>query len=141
MSLARSWLLLPLLLAAVSLSCTSLSTAAQVTLAWDASVSQDALGYKLYWSSVSGEYEASKSVDVGDVLQYTIEVPSGTFFVATAYNATDESGYSNEVYFFLLEEIEPATNGELTYKEIIIPPDEFRDTEDDFWFWWFLEGI
>ena len=71
--------------------------AAQITLAWDAVDS--ATGYKLYYGHASGHYD--QSVDVGNVTQYTLTgLGSGAYFFAvTAYDADEESGYSNEVNY------------------------------------------
>src|SRR6266508_4056476 len=49
----------------------ALSSAAQVTLAWDANTDPDLAGYKLYYGNSSGSYQFS--VDVGNV-------PSSTLF-------------------------------------------------------------
>jgi len=42
-----------------------------------------------------------------------------------------ESGYSNEVYFYIVEQIFPASNGQLSYELITIEDDKYIDTEDD----------
>lgn len=72
--------------------------AASVTLAWDASISSGVTGYKIYVSNTSGSY--TTGIDVGNVLTFTVQnLQNGTtyYFVATAYNPSNESGYSNEV--------------------------------------------
>ena len=78
---------------------TSYTAAAQVTLAWDASVSM-VDGYWLYYGPASGIY--TTRIDVGTATTYTItELASGQtyYFVMTAYDRTDnvESPFSNEV--------------------------------------------
>src|SRR3989475_8131736 len=81
-----------------SLSPTS-SSAAQVTLAWDANTEPDLAGYKLYYGSSSRSYQLS--VDVGNRTSYTLSglLEGQTYyFAATAYNLSqNESGFSNEV--------------------------------------------
>jgi len=77
----------------------ALSSAAQVTLAWDANTDPDLAGYKLYYGNSSGSYQFS--VDVGNVTSYTLSgLLEGQiyYFAATAYNVSqNESGFSNEV--------------------------------------------
>ena len=77
----------------------ALSSAAQVTLAWDANTEPDLAGYKLYYGNSSGSYQFS--VDVGNVTSYTLSgLLEGQiyYFAATAYNVSqNESGFSNEV--------------------------------------------
>src|SRR5437867_789820 len=77
----------------------ALSSAAQVTLAWDANTDPDLAGYKLYYGLSSGSYQSS--VDVGNVTSYTLSgLLDGQvyYFAATAYNLSlAESGFSNEV--------------------------------------------
>src|SRR2546422_5063080 len=77
----------------------ALSSAAQVTLAWDANTEPDLAGYKLYYGLSSGSYQFS--VDVGNVTSYTLSgLLDGRiyYFAATAYNVSlAESGFSNEV--------------------------------------------
>jgi hypothetical protein len=83
---------------------TSYTAAAQVTLAWDASVSM-VDGYWLYYGSASSIYTAR--IDAGTATTYTITgLTSGQtyYFAATAYDRTDnvESPFSNEVSLTLL---------------------------------------
>ena len=77
----------------------AVSSAAQVTLAWDANTDPDLAGYKLYYGLSSGSYQSS--VDVGNVTGYTLSglLEGQTYyFAATAYNLSlAESGFSNEV--------------------------------------------
>jgi len=77
----------------------ALSSAAQVTLAWDANTEPDLAGYKLYYGNSSGSYQLS--VDVGNQTSYTLSgLLDGRiyYFAATAYNlSVAESGFSNEV--------------------------------------------
>jgi hypothetical protein len=73
--------------------------AAQVTLAWDAPTTGDApTGYKIYYGLASGSYNTV--IDVGNVLTYILTgLDSMTIYysAATAYNADEESDFSNEV--------------------------------------------
>src|SRR5712692_2336086 len=77
----------------------ALSSAAQVTLAWDPDTDPDLAGYKLYYGFSSGSYQSS--VDVGNVTTYTLSgLLEGRiyYFVVTAHNLSlAESGFSNEV--------------------------------------------
>src|SRR5713101_9775852 len=77
----------------------ALSSAAQVTLAWDANTDPNVAGYKLYYGTSSGSYQLS--VDVGNQTSYTLSgLLEGQiyYFAATAYNVSlNESGFSNEV--------------------------------------------
>src|SRR2546425_7354246 len=77
----------------------ALSSAAQVTLAWDPNTEPDLAGYKLYYGTSSGSYQFS--VDVGNLTSYTLPgLLEGQiyYFAATAYNQSrNESGFSNEV--------------------------------------------
>src|SRR2546427_5810795 len=77
----------------------ALSSAAQVTLAWDPNTEPDLAGYKVYYGTSSGSYQFS--VDVGNQTSYTLSgLLDGRiyYFAATAYNLSlAESGFSNEV--------------------------------------------
>src|SRR5881628_527035 len=77
----------------------ALSSAAQVTVAWDPNTETDLAGYKLYYGTSSGSYQLS--VDVGNVTSYTLSgLLEGQiyYFAATAYNVShNESAFSNEV--------------------------------------------
>jgi hypothetical protein len=77
----------------------AISSAAQVTLAWDANTEPDLAGYKLYYGISSGSYPFS--VDVGNRTSYTLlGLLEGQFYylAATAYDSSlNESGFSNEV--------------------------------------------
>src|SRR5438132_30793 len=77
----------------------ALSSAAQVTLAWDPNTEPDLAGYKLYYGTSSGSYQFS--VDVGNLTSYTLSgLLEGRiyYFAATDYNLSlNESGLSNEV--------------------------------------------
>lgn len=69
-----------------------------VTLAWDASTSASALGYKVYYGAASRAY--TNSIDVRNVLTAAVERPRGStnYYAVTAYNLDDvESFYSSEV--------------------------------------------
>jgi len=134
MSSVRFWLFRLLLLTVALLSFTSLSCAYEVAFTWDANSESYLGGYKLYWGDESRQY--TQSVDVGNVTEYTLEISSGTYVAATAYSNHEspvESGYSNEVYFVVVEQIFPASNGQLFYEAIIVLPDDWIDTLDDDW--------
>src|SRR5437899_8821706 len=94
----RAWLGACVLTVLCSLA-PALSSAAQVTLAWDPNTETDLAGYKLYYSTSSGSYPSS--VDVGNLTSYTLSgLLEGRiyYFAVTAYNLSlCESGFSNEV--------------------------------------------
>src|SRR2546430_14889919 len=77
----------------------AVSSAAQVTLAWDPNTETDLSGYKLYYGTSSGSYPSS--VDVGNLTSYTLSgLLEGRiyYFAVTAYDLSlGESGVSNEV--------------------------------------------
>lgn len=86
------------------------STTPKTFLSWSAPTANNdgtpvtnLAGYKIYYSTIKGEYSNTKSKDVGNVLTTTIINVTGSstlvyYFVATAYNtAGNESGFSNEV--------------------------------------------
>jgi len=85
------------------------SYAADVTLAWDASTSENIIGYKVYYRkgrrgppyNGKGANEGDSPVDVGNVTTYTLTSLSDTeryYFVVSAYDSSKrESGYSNWV--------------------------------------------
>jgi len=79
----------------------SLSHAAQVTLAWDPSPTQDVIGYKIYYGASSHNYTVN--VDVGKVTMYTIStLESGKtyYLAATAYDIDRiESDFTNELAY------------------------------------------
>jgi hypothetical protein len=73
-----------------------------VTLAWDANLEPNVVGYKLHYGTAVGVYDAV--VDVGNVTQHQL---SGVLLYGTLYyfavSAIDdaglESGYSNEISY------------------------------------------
>jgi hypothetical protein len=74
--------------------------AADVSLAWDASVSEGILGYKVYTGLASRTYRVP--ITIGNQTTYTVMglLPGATwYFAVTAYDAAgNESDYSNEVF-------------------------------------------
>jgi hypothetical protein len=72
--------------------------AADISLAWDASVSPEVTGYNIYVGNSSGTYGAP--ITIGNQTTYTVTgLTSGTYYiVATAFDALgNESAFSNEV--------------------------------------------
>src|SRR5581483_2454837 len=73
--------------------------AGDALLSCDPSSDLTVTGYKIYYGTASRQYTAS--VDVGNKTSATITVDDSVnkvfYFAATAYNATSESAYSNEV--------------------------------------------
>ncbi len=77
---------------------TTLVSAQKVTLAWDASPSTDAVGYRIHFGTNAGNY--SFVTNVGLVRTQTVVVPhtGRWFFAATAVDANGiESPFSNQV--------------------------------------------
>ncbi len=74
---------------------------AQVMLAWDPDSASDLAGYKLYYGTASGNYQAN--IDVGNVNTYTLNnltIGATYYAAATAYTNTGlESSFSNEVMY------------------------------------------
>ena len=66
-----------------------------VTLTWDAA--PGSIGSKLHCGPSSGNY--STVVDTGASVEHTIELPGDYYCAASAYNAIEESGFSNELFF------------------------------------------
>ena len=103
----RSGFILPgLFLSLFLLLITTSSFAGEITLAWDAPVTNedgtpltDLAGYKIYYGTSSGNY--TEIMDVGNETAHQFTgLPDGTeyFFAVTAYDASaNESTYSNEV--------------------------------------------
>jgi hypothetical protein len=77
----------------------SISFAAQITLTWNSNAESHLAGYRLYYSTTSRNYSASK--DVGNTTQYTLSgLQEGLtyYFTLTAYdNSGNESAYSEEL--------------------------------------------
>lgn len=80
---------------------TAALASSSVILAWDANPEPDIAGYRIYSSTVSGNYNATN--DVGNVTTTTLSgLTTGMtyYFAATAYNTSGlESDYSNEISF------------------------------------------
>lgn len=78
------------------------ATAADVVLNWNPNSESDLAGYKVYQSTISGQYGAPVAT-LGKVVTSTLALPqlavdATYFFVITAYDlAGNESGKSNEV--------------------------------------------
>lgn len=73
-----------------------------IPLSWDGSPEATVTGYKIYAGFLSDVYlDPGSPKDVGNILDdtYTVdETAHSTFFFAvTAYTATDESDFSNEI--------------------------------------------
>jgi hypothetical protein len=73
-----------------------------VTLEWDPV--SGAAGYRIYYGTTQGGpyfQSPGNGVDAGNVTAFTVTGLAGRaryFFVTTAFNATSESNYSNEVF-------------------------------------------
>jgi hypothetical protein len=96
-----AWLLLAMVLLSVG-GMAAVLWAAEVTLSWQANTESDLAGYKIYQSTISGQYSAPV-MTVGKVTTQTVTLPqldiaTTYFFVLTAYDlAGNESQQSLEV--------------------------------------------
>ena len=103
-----------LLLALLFCSCSSVNA---VTLAWDANSEEDLAGYRIYWGTGSRVYQFVE--DVGNTLQTTLDIPTGSYIAATAYDTDgNESAYSDEI-LYTQNSIQPATGGQIYTVEIV----------------------
>jgi hypothetical protein len=94
----KTWIINLAALVAVALAAAGLARGETVTLAWDASVSTNVAGYRVYWGTNSRAYFGV--TNAGLVLTQTVVLPhSGRwFFAATAYDTNGlESDFSSEV--------------------------------------------
>jgi len=90
--------------------CLTSVNAAEVSLAWDASVSSGVTGYKIYYGTASHAYTKTDTVPMQ--LYWTVkDLPPGTwFFAATAFDSSgNESGFSNEVSKVITSGMLPVT--------------------------------
>jgi hypothetical protein len=72
--------------------------AADVSLAWDASVTPEVVGYKVYYGNSPGVY--GTSISIGNQTTYTVTgLTSGTYYFAVSAldGSGNESDFSNEV--------------------------------------------
>ena len=100
---------LALVFMALLLPVLALAGTSWVELAWDPNVESDLAGYRLYQTTMQGEYERvcdnpstaylAAEVDAETTSVVLSGIPDGTYFwVATAFDTEGmESGYSNEV--------------------------------------------
>ena len=75
----------------------AVSSAKDVTFAWDANAETDLIGYRMYYSE-TGVKPYDQSSDAGNVTEHTItglEIGKTYYFAVTAYDLENESGYSN----------------------------------------------
>ena len=85
------------------------SSAAPITLVWDANTEPDLAGYKIHWGSEPGSYCCWQ--DAGNVTQWSSDIPLNSYIAATAYDSDGkESGYSNEIYWSQQESYLGAVN-------------------------------
>lgn len=94
--------------------------AAELTFAWDATVSTDAVGYRVYQSN-SAVVDKTKKVCDTKELTCKVTVTDGTYyFAATAYDkAGNESDFSN-VVSATIDTIPPIKPANLTVKGVNI---------------------
>jgi hypothetical protein len=73
------------------------------TLDWDAVDHSDLGGYRVYYATAGGYYQANgQGIDVGNTTNHTVTALNADtryYFKVTAYDSSgNESGFSNEVY-------------------------------------------
>lgn len=77
------------------------ANAVSVRLTWDPNAPEDnVIGYRIYTSTVNADYSGVIPLGLGNVTTGVVTdlLPGNTYyFVATAYNAVGESGYSQQV--------------------------------------------
>jgi hypothetical protein len=72
------------------------------TLSWTAVPEPSVMGYKVYWGTMSHEYDSH--VDIGSAVSYTLSgLKPGTtyYFAVSAYSLGGESALSTEVSAFV----------------------------------------
>lgn len=82
-----------------SLACFGITNVATITLAWDASISQDVKHYTVWYDTISGPEKANR-VNVGLDCEAAVEIPTGVmyyFHVTCSDWEGRTSGPSNEV--------------------------------------------
>lgn len=100
----RFWLSF-LFFLSISFIIISIAQSEAVTVKWDPNSEADVRGYKIYYGLNSSNY--SNSIDVGAQTTATISgLESGKtyYFAATAYDAANESGYSEEIFHQVLDQ-------------------------------------
>ncbi len=91
---------------------TPAAQAAQVTLAWDRNPDASIIGYRVYYGTQSRYYQ--NVVDVGNSTQAVLSgLVNGVtyYFAVTDYNASGESGFSNEVSYTVSGGPSPTSSG------------------------------
>lgn len=103
--------------------------ALDVVLAWDPVSEPDLAGYRVYYGTSSRQYSAH--ITIGTQTTYTVTgLAAGPiyYFAVTAYSATDESGFSNEVSTAISTSPVPPSGGTIT-----IIGGLFDEKIDDVW--------
>jgi len=93
------------------LALSGLGIAADVSLAWNQSVSTDVTQNKVYWGTASGNYTNSVTITAAEAYTVTgLPEDGGTYYFAvTALDSSgNESGFSNEVFTTLTDTTPPA---------------------------------
>jgi chitinase len=76
---------------------------ATVELTWDLNTEPDVVGYRVYWSNYSGNTKAMRNVigtktATGPPVTVSMSETDKFYFRLTAYNASQESLFSNVVF-------------------------------------------
>ena len=119
-------------------SCATSTGANLITLAWDANTEAELSGYRIYTGTTQGIYSLKAEIPLASLPDpqnptATVDISYETYLVATAYSESDESGYSNEIFYTLDDPVppNPATNLYVEYEEVDVMAQIF--TEDFNW--------
>jgi hypothetical protein len=100
----------------------------RVTLAWDASLSSDVIGYNIYYGLASGNYSALQAA--GNATTASISnLVRGTYyyFAATSLDSSGlESGFSSETVYWVPPSQVPAAAVEGVYRGLFYEADQVR---------------
>ncbi|MEN6438881.1 MAG: hypothetical protein ABFD97_09880, partial [Syntrophobacter sp.] len=113
-SLSKSPLLKSLIILLFVITCSAqYAFAAQVQIAWNASADAAVTGYKVYHGTASRTY--TSTLDAGTNLTYLISGISDAqprYIAVTAYSASAESSFSDELTCYVVQAAAP-TNGQI----------------------------